>query len=343
MEIPAHPSDPGAGGHRRLYARAARDAYQALLESLAPSGRPLFLPAYVGWSPREGSGLFDPVRATGVGHRFYPLDARLQVDVEALEPMLEEHRPAALVLVHWFGFAEPATARIAELCAARDVLLVEDCCHCLGASLDGRALGETGDYAMVSLHKVLPSAAGGFLQANGDRRLPTELPDGRTIDSRDLAVLADADVAEAARRRRRNYRALADRVAALPGVRLFHDDLPDGAVPLNLPILVEEADRFEVYKAMRAREVGVVALYHTLVDALDPGAFPGAFRLSERILNLPVHQELDAGHMDRIAAALEASLEEVAVRDVVADDGPPEEAAPGEVASSAPAPDPAEG
>lgn len=312
MEIAAHPSRPGSGGHRRLYARAARDAYQALLQELAPSGRPLLLPGYVGWSPREGSGLFDPVRSTGMDHAFYPLSERLRVDPEALEVELEARRPAALVLVHWFGVPEPTTPRVAELCAARDVLLVEDCCHCLGGSLDGTPLGETGDYAMVSLHKVLPSASGGYLQANHGRPLPEELPAGAAIDRRDLEVLANAWPERAALRRRENYLRLAEALAGIEGIRLFHDALPEGAVPLNLPVLVESVDRFQLYTAMRARGVGVVALYHTLVDTLEREAFPDAFRLSDRILNLPIHQELGREEVDRVARALAASMAEVA-------------------------------
>jgi len=312
VDLPAHPESRAVAQHRRLHARAARDAYKALLETLVPSGRPLLLPAYVGWSPREGSGLFDPVVATGIDHAFYPLDDRLRVELEAFEALLVDRDPAAVVLVHWFGFAEPATLRIAEVCRAHGVILVEDCCHALGAHLGGRALGEVGDYAMVSLHKVLASTGGGYLQANGDRPLPGPVPGEARADPSDLAVLADADVEEAARRRRANYRALASRVAGVDGVRLFHETLPEGAVPLNLPLLVEGVDRFALYTAMRARGVGVVALYHTLVDALDAERHPAAFRLSERILNLPCHQELGEPELDRVAEALRVSMVEVA-------------------------------
>ena len=69
-------------------------------------------------------------------------------------------------------------------------------------------------------------------------------------------------------------------------------------------------DRFDVYRRMRASGVGVVALYHTLVDAIDPDALPGRpTTISRRILNLPIHQDVESDEEARsIGAALKNAL-----------------------------------
>ena len=69
-------------GYRRLiepFARA-RDAFQALLTRAGvPASGDVLLPAYVGWSRKEGSGVFDPVRAVGSRCRFYRVTRSLRI------------------------------------------------------------------------------------------------------------------------------------------------------------------------------------------------------------------------------------------------------------------------
>ena len=55
--------------------------------NLTPGERVL-LPAYVGWSAKEGSGVFDPVDELGVPYAFYRLDDRLRIDLYGLEQCL---------------------------------------------------------------------------------------------------------------------------------------------------------------------------------------------------------------------------------------------------------------
>jgi dTDP-4-amino-4,6-dideoxygalactose transaminase len=38
---------------------------------------------------------------------------------------------------------------------------------------------------------------------------------------------------------------------------------------------------------------GVVSLYHTLIDSIDPEEFPESYALASRIMNLPVHQDAE--------------------------------------------------
>src|SRR5690349_15238098 len=89
----------------------ARSAFRYWLTSLqlAPADVVL-LPAYIGWSSREGSGVFDPVRQLSLRHAFYPVDRSLHIDVDAFERALTAGPVRAAVLIHYFGVPDPNAA-----------------------------------------------------------------------------------------------------------------------------------------------------------------------------------------------------------------------------------------
>lgn len=72
---------------------------------------------------------------------------------------------------------------------------------------------------------------------------------------------------------------------------------PDGAVPYAFPVLVAARDAVRV--ALLRRGIQTRTSWDRLVA---PGA--GARAIADRILLLPVHQDLDAGDVERTAAAL---------------------------------------
>ena len=62
-------------------------------------------------------------------------------------------------------------AALGELCRAHGLLLVEDAAQCIGATLDGRALGAIGDLGALSFHetKNVSCGEGGALLVNDER------------------------------------------------------------------------------------------------------------------------------------------------------------------------------
>lgn len=284
-----------------LFAPRARDAFRLLLEHLVPRGGTVLLPAYIGLSPLEGSGLADPLTALGLTPAFYRLGPDLQADLDDLRERLRVARPSAVLLVHYFGFPQRELRAIHELCATAEVPLIEDCAHAVLDLAEG-GLGTRGDYAFWSLHKWLGCPGGGLLQAGAGRTLPAA-PDS-VIDPSDLTAFATADLPTIRARRRANYLELAALLADVPGVEVLQPDLPQDVVPLNLPVLLTHADRFGVYQALRAVDIGVIALYHTLHPWIEPDAYPEAHRLARRILNLPIHQDVDATSLPRIVEEL---------------------------------------
>jgi dTDP-4-amino-4,6-dideoxygalactose transaminase len=82
-----------------------------------------------------------------------------------LERKIAEHRPRACVLVHIGGHLAFRSPQIAQLCAAEDVFLLEDCAHAHGADWDGRKAGSFGDAGVYSFYatKTVSTGEGGML------------------------------------------------------------------------------------------------------------------------------------------------------------------------------------
>ena len=71
------------------------------------ASRTVLLPAFIGWSPNEGSGVFDPVAELGLTPRFYDLGPDLSYDPAVIEAACEEERIDVIVVIHYFGRVQP--------------------------------------------------------------------------------------------------------------------------------------------------------------------------------------------------------------------------------------------
>jgi len=159
----------------RFYCRgryALLEAYR--LTGVGPQGA-LLAPAY------HCRTMLDPAQRLAAEVRLYPLNADLTPDVEALAALCTggDVPVRALLLTHYFGFAQPAAA-VAKWCAERRIALIEDCSHAFfGEAEDASgkapgAFGSFGDYAVASPYKFFPCADGGVLVANRGAALPAE-------------------------------------------------------------------------------------------------------------------------------------------------------------------------
>ena len=127
---------------------------------------------------------------------------------------------------------------------------------------------------------------------------------GFNLDEVDLAMspvsqrlLERFDYGDIRRRRVENYRRLAERLGgdAVPVFRA----LPDGVCPLFFPVLVD--DKHETAERLRARGVDALEFWN---DSSEPGGHemgPDAQFLRRHVLELPIHQDLTARHIDHIA------------------------------------------
>jgi perosamine synthetase len=83
------------------------------------------------------------------------------------EAKVARHRPRAAILVHIGGHIAFDVERIAELCRAEGIFLIEDCAHAHGAGWHGRRPGSWGDAGVWSFYatKTVSTGEGGMLVA----------------------------------------------------------------------------------------------------------------------------------------------------------------------------------
>lgn len=283
--------------------RNARTSFLKVLKELhLKKNQKVLLPGYIGWSSREGSGVFDPIAQLGLNYDFYPLDSNLRIDIERLKIILEQKSVAVLVIIHYFGFVDPNARAAIELARHYDSCVIEDEAHSMYSDLIGGACGRDGDFAIFSLHKMLPVTGGGILLSNAP---DSELFMRVVQDQFDVRLPHEFDLCTISQIRQRNanhYREVID------GLR---DELEplftecDARITLQtFPVRLKRPIRDLVYHQMNARGFGVVSLYHTLVNQLPVEKFPQAYELSKNILNLPVHQDIRIEQIDELLRTL---------------------------------------
>jgi dTDP-4-amino-4,6-dideoxygalactose transaminase len=109
-----------------------------------------------------------PLALTAAGARVEFVDANredLCMSYDDFERRVHEHKPAGAVLVHIGGHIAFDVQRIAELCRAEGIVLIEDCAHAHGASWHGRRAGTWGDAGVWSFAptKTISTGEGGML------------------------------------------------------------------------------------------------------------------------------------------------------------------------------------
>ncbi|HEY5143139.1 MAG TPA: aminotransferase class I/II-fold pyridoxal phosphate-dependent enzyme [Solirubrobacteraceae bacterium] len=94
----------------------------------------------------------------------------LCMSFEDLERKVAEHRPKAVFLVHVGGHIAFDVERIAALCRAEGIFLIEDCAHAHGAGWSGRRPGTWGDAGVYSFYatKTISTGEGGMLVSRHD-------------------------------------------------------------------------------------------------------------------------------------------------------------------------------
>jgi dTDP-4-amino-4,6-dideoxygalactose transaminase len=131
---------------------------------------------------------------------------------------------------------------------------------------------------------------------------------GFSVDEVDLAmspisarIIERLDYDDIRRRRRANFHQL---IAELdPAAAPVFTELPDGACPLFLPILV--ADKPKAAAAIRDRGVDVIEFWN---DPVGDGSemSPHARFFRTHVLELPIHQDLSPRHISHIARQVSA-------------------------------------
>ncbi len=272
------------------YFSSARMAFQAMLKAYGEDGPfTLLLPMYIGISPKEGSGIYDPVCTLGIKHVFYRFGARLEIDLKDVQEQLQKiPGRKAFLLVHYFGYVDPAYQQLLTLLKEQDVLVIEDCAHALYTHLVDGKCGQSG-CVFYSFHKMLPFAAGGAAATTR-----TDWPWWKRFSSQQEAYpYYQYHWKHIADKRKQN---------ALYWEQLLQEDMRiellrpsshyHGQTPQSLPILLKRADRYSVYLELNRLGYGTISLYHTMIPPISKINDETIRQISSSILNLPVHQDI---------------------------------------------------
>jgi len=110
--------------------------------------------------------------------------------------------------------------------------------------------------------------------------------------------------------RRRNFEYLLNHFLKNERMILPFRSLPGGICPLFFPIIVESsAIRDNLYRILKSHGVITHPYWNRFHPAVPWHEFPDAVFLKERVLGLPIHQDLTLSHLDRLIDALEGVYE----------------------------------
>ena len=238
------------------FLESARKGERIILDELVENGGyQLLLPAYIGFSAKEGSGIYDPVLASGIEYAFYGMNKDISIDIEDLNSKLELY-----------------------------------CAHALYTDLIDHKCGEYGDFVLYSIHKMLPYEKGGVLKVNNehyeysDRCSAYLKPEYSNIINYDLYAISQI--------RKRNARLWEKLLSESDCSRI--EILRQGCnnvTPQTFPVLIHDYDRTKLYFELNESWFGAVSLYHTMIEPIAK-EFKTSEWISQNIMNLPVHQDV---------------------------------------------------
>jgi len=283
----------------------ARIAFKHILKTIYKNDKEslILLPTYIGITDREGSGVFDPVQEVGIKYDFYKLNTKLSIDFEYLQLKLKKNKVKALLVIHYFGFVQNDMRFLSDYCKENSIILIEDCAHSFNSYFNNKLLGSFGDFSFFSIHKFLSTKDGGFLKINNKNFYIEEIHDNEIIKLNTLEVLYKSDIDKISEIRCRNYIHLFEKIKNITWIKPMYNELPDGIVPMNLPVLINGGREFVYFELMK-RRMPIISLYYRLIDKISKIEFPEMYNISNSILNLPVHQEIELEDLDNLCKVL---------------------------------------
>jgi dTDP-4-amino-4,6-dideoxygalactose transaminase len=275
-----------------VFTSNARAAWEHILFSMKNASiQPnVLMPSYIGYTDREGSGVFDPVEAQNADAGFYKLNEDLSIDIDNFKMLVATKKFNAALIIHYFGFCRNDMEDIKSICKENNIILVEDCAHAFHLHEKESLLGKYGDFSFYSLHKYLPTTSGGVLKSNTSVVINSSLPEEKRINQQDLEHYAMSDFNMIAQKRRANYEIYENNIGQFSDVKIMYK-LEEGDIPQTFPILIKNRKREKLYFYLMEREAPTTALYYRLISQINSEKFPLSHEISHEILNLPVHQD----------------------------------------------------
>jgi dTDP-4-amino-4,6-dideoxygalactose transaminase len=302
-------TDPKAYRNEMFFTNSARECWELILKTFKPNSKVL-LPSYIGITDREGSGIYDPIKKLGLSHDFYLLKSDLSISIEEIERCLLKNKFDVILLVHYFGFKIQNIKAIVALCKIHSITVVEDCAHIFSYNISSHSdVGTFGDYAFYSLHKIFPLNEGGLLLQNN---LKLKKPDNSKIQlNHDYSCkVVMYDLNGIVNKRIENFRFLEALIKNIDGIAPIKK-LSDNDIPHNYPIIVANGLREKLYFWLSEREITLIALYYRLIEPITIENFQSMHKLSDSILNLPIHQDINKQDLINLSKLITEGITEL--------------------------------
>ena len=271
----------------------ARTAWGLIIRSLSiDKSVRVLLPAYIGYTTREGSGVFDPVANKACDYIFYRVGQKLEIDISHFENILNTEKIDVALVIHYFGFCRNDMNFIRELCDKHNVILVEDCAHAFNLGLKNQTIGNYGDFSFYSVHKYLATSAGGILKVNKNKFIIGKLDSSEKATQDVLEQYIKTDFERVLKVRRENYRSYELLLPKHGDIEVMFESLENVDIPQSYPVRIKKGKREPLYFYLMNNDIPTIALYYQLIKEINVEAFPLSYQISSEILNLPVHQDI---------------------------------------------------
>lgn len=282
--------------------RSFRDGlYQILCNEKKNGSNRILLPAYIGLSLVEGSGILDPVTQSGFEFEFYKLGQELDPKAKDVLLKIDNFKPSVVLVVNYFGWDIANRNQLFEQLKKQKVKIIEDDSHNLYKLHSFEKDIVRADYQIFSIHKTLGCENGGVVVSENEIPYIDE-----TIDKFDLLSFASSNQNYIHKIRQENFFELEKKLSTIKTNRhksFFQARKPSS--PLNYPILmINKEGRHKVYTTLIENNIFPTALYHRLIPNLEATDYPEAHDISNRILNLPIHQDVSHNNLTKMAEIL---------------------------------------
>ncbi len=279
------------------YFDSARESFEYILTHNLKC-KTILLPAYIGYSINEGSGIFDPVKNANSKYKFYNLDINMNINLNSIYSLIDTNPNSILLLVHYYGFIDQNIDEIKQYAKKNQVTLIEDCAHAYFTFFNN--FNMDSDYYIFSLHKMFPYANGGLLISKKEL----------SLNLNTKYNLFEYNLYEISQKRILNYNYLKDKLNNISDIGILHNVLNNN-IPQTFPLLItSERLRDKLYFTLNDKGFGAVSLYHQLINEIDLIHYENEFFLSSHILNLPIHQDVTFSSIDEMANLINKIIRE---------------------------------
>ncbi len=277
------------------YYEKAREGMHDVLQQMHSHGLvdEVLLPGYIGWSPKEGSGIFDSISSIeGIRVSYYKMTSDLKVDKMDLYSKIKTKKSLVL-FVNYFGFRDLQLDEMINYLKKQSVWIMEDNAHGVYTWCENSRV--LSDLVIFSLHKMFPFSSGGSLAIQNEELWQLNLCGSKfPLENANPYLYHVHELSETIKA---NYFLLSNELKRAEEKGILHSLKKDEEIRINTPqtypVVLNVGNRDKVYEMMNEAGFGVVSLYHTLIEPLRTKEFDISIKLASHILNLPVHQDVD--------------------------------------------------